>query len=40
LDSNQLLTGSEDGLIKLIDLEKLEVTTIFRNHKYGVNSIA
>ena len=25
MDSNKILTGSDDGLIKLIDLEKFEI---------------
>ncbi len=36
MDNNKLLTGSEDGLIKLIDLEKQEILQQFRGHKYGV----
>ncbi|CAD8102615.1 unnamed protein product [Paramecium sonneborni] len=40
MDNNKILTGSDDGLIKLIDLEKSEIIQQFRGHKYGVMDLS
>lgn len=39
LTSNKILTASDDGLIKMIDLEKQCEESYFFGHKYGVNSL-
>lgn len=39
LSSNKLLTASDDGLIKLIDLETQQVEGYFCGHKYGINAL-
>lgn len=36
---NLALTGSDDGLIKLVDLAKLTVVQSYRGHKYDVSDI-
>jgi WD40 repeat protein len=39
LAQNKLLTASDDGLIKLVDLEKGLEEHYFYGHKYGVNAL-
>lgn len=40
LGASKLLVGSEDGMIKLFDLESFSEVCTYRGHKYGVTDIA
>ena len=39
MSDHEFLTGSDDGLIRLNDLEKMSSDRYFFGHKYGITAI-